>query len=244
VYFYLKETRLLVKAKIEKIDGTAMTDKDTVGPVNLTLHSLWSQVDVNLHHTPVTKLGGTNYPYKAYLDLLTSYGKICKENQKVSELFYKDGFGDMDSLNLTGGLSSTNVGLLNRRYVLGYGRTAELEGPLYADLFQQDRLMLPNVSIQIKLWPSTDAFRLMSDKSIYKIHIIDISLKMCHVHVVKNIMDSHSEILKDDAALYRIDKLVIKTYSLSAGQQDVCLDNIFNGLVPNKIFVGLINNAA
>jgi hypothetical protein len=45
------------------------------------------------------------------------------------------------------------------------------------------------------------------------------------------------------AALYPIDKSVIKTYSLPAGQHDIWLDNIFYGLVPNQAFVGLVNNA-
>jgi hypothetical protein len=78
--------RLLAKIKIEKIDGKAMDDTDTVGPVNLTLQSIWSQVDVSINHTPVTKLGGTNYPYKSYLDLITK--KIVQRQSKDIRIIF------------------------------------------------------------------------------------------------------------------------------------------------------------
>jgi hypothetical protein len=84
----------------------------------------------------------------------------------------------------------------------------------------------------------------MSDKQIYKIHLLDVSMKMCQVQTVKEIMEGHRKTNEESPALYPIDKSVIKTYSLSAGQYDVCLDNIFNGVIPNHVYVGLVANAA
>ena len=43
----LTKTRLFVKAKITKANGTALDPNTQVGSVNLFLHSLFSQVDVS-----------------------------------------------------------------------------------------------------------------------------------------------------------------------------------------------------
>ena len=42
-----------------------------------------------------------------------------------------------------------------------YG-VVEFVGPLMADICNQDRLILPGVDIDIKLWPTRDEFRLMT----------------------------------------------------------------------------------
>ncbi|GFY10147.1 uncharacterized protein TNCV_360141 [Trichonephila clavipes] len=48
-YIDLSQTQLYVKAKIVKVDNTPITEDDTIGPVNLFLHSLFSQIDVSLN---------------------------------------------------------------------------------------------------------------------------------------------------------------------------------------------------
>ena len=48
-YLDLARTQLFIKAKITKANGTAIDADAQVGPVNLFLHSLFSQVDVSLN---------------------------------------------------------------------------------------------------------------------------------------------------------------------------------------------------
>ena len=60
-YVDLANTMLYVQAKITKQDGTNLDANDPVGPVNLLLHSLFSQVDISLNGTQVTTSTNT-YP--------------------------------------------------------------------------------------------------------------------------------------------------------------------------------------
>ena len=53
-YIDLANTMLLVRAKIINMDGTDIADADPIGPVNLWLHSPFSQVDISLNGTQVT----------------------------------------------------------------------------------------------------------------------------------------------------------------------------------------------
>ena len=50
-YIDVTNTMLYVQAKILKQDGTDSDANDPVGPVNLFLHSLFSQVDISLNGT-------------------------------------------------------------------------------------------------------------------------------------------------------------------------------------------------
>ncbi|GFX27769.1 uncharacterized protein F54H12.2 [Trichonephila clavipes] len=61
-YIDLSQTQLYVKAKIVKVDNTPITKDDTIGHVNLFLHSLFSQVDVSLNDRVVSNTNNT-YPY-------------------------------------------------------------------------------------------------------------------------------------------------------------------------------------
>ena len=55
---------LYVQTKITKQDGTNLDANDPVGPVNLLLHSLFSQVDISLNGRQVTpSTNRPTYPY-------------------------------------------------------------------------------------------------------------------------------------------------------------------------------------
>ncbi|GFS98162.1 uncharacterized protein TNCV_3924721 [Trichonephila clavipes] len=88
-YIDLSQTQLYVKAKIVKVDNTPITKDDTIGPVNLFLHSLFSQVDVSLNDRVVSNSSDT-YPYRSYIETLLNHGYDSKTSQLTAELFYKD----------------------------------------------------------------------------------------------------------------------------------------------------------
>ncbi|GFW69196.1 uncharacterized protein TNCV_1819501 [Trichonephila clavipes] len=76
-YIDLSQTQLYVKAKIVKVDNTPITKDDTIGPVNLFLHSLFSQVDVYLNDRVVFNSSNT-YPYQSYIETLLNHGYDSK----------------------------------------------------------------------------------------------------------------------------------------------------------------------
>ncbi|GFT65681.1 uncharacterized protein F54H12.2 [Trichonephila clavipes] len=88
-YIDLSQTQLYVEAKIVKVDNTPITKDDTIGPVNLFLHSLFSQVDVSLNDRVVSNSSNT-YPYRSYIETLLNHGYDSKTSQLTAELFYKD----------------------------------------------------------------------------------------------------------------------------------------------------------
>ena len=88
-YIDLANTYLFVKAQIVADDDTALDAGADAGPVNLWMHSLFSDFSVSLNEklvSPPTSL----YPYRAYIETLLSYGPAAKESQLTGVMWYKD----------------------------------------------------------------------------------------------------------------------------------------------------------
>ena len=245
-YIDLSKTLLNIKAKVVNGDGTNVTKEDSVrvGPVNLTLQSLWRQVDLSLGQVPLSGVG-TNYPYKSILDVLLENGEDAKKTQLQSQLFFKDTPGKMDEHS-----AGQNLGLNWRQDITASSAIVEMTGPLYLDMAQQDRALLPGLSINLKLWPSSKQFRLMAkdksatEKADFKIKIMEATLKLCMVTVSPSIMTAHSQALDRSPALYPHSRSEIKTYTIAKGVESYRIDNLFMGKVPTRLVVGLVSGEA
>ena len=88
-------TYLHLRARIVQTGGTATAVDAVVGPTNLLLYSLFSQVDVFLNDKLISSSSNT-YAYRAYLKTLLNYGKAAKESQLTASLWYKDTANHMD----------------------------------------------------------------------------------------------------------------------------------------------------
>ena len=146
-YIDLGNTMLYVQAKITKQDGTNLDANDPVGPVNLLLHSLFSQVDISLNGTQVTTSTNT-YPYRAMLETLLSYGGDAKKSQLTSALYYHDQADRMDSVAFD---ATGNSGLKTRKTFTTTSNPVDMIGRIHADLFFQSRYLLNEVNVKIKL---------------------------------------------------------------------------------------------
>ena len=96
-YVDLQRCRLKVKLRIVDNQGTPIVAEDQVGLVNLSLSSIFRQVDVQMQEKLVSSEINICYPYKAIIDVLLKYGFDVKEGLLQSELYYKD-TGVMDAV--------------------------------------------------------------------------------------------------------------------------------------------------
>jgi len=140
-YMYIDYANMMlyVKAKITRADGTNLAVDSAIGPSNLLLHSLFSQVYVSLNGILITASTNT-YPYRAMMETLLSYGEDAKRTKLTFALFYKDRAGRMDSVDLAD--NAANDGLLKCRALGLESRTFDMTGRLHADIFFQDRYMI------------------------------------------------------------------------------------------------------
>ena len=68
---------------------------DHVVPINLTLHSLFTEVEFKLNDTLVGSINSV-YPFRAYLKTLLMYGADAKKSQLTAAMYCKDTPNHMD----------------------------------------------------------------------------------------------------------------------------------------------------
>lgn len=241
-YKDLKKMVLYLKVRILKPTGAPITKEDNVGFSNLTLQSLFKQVDLSLQQNNLTSAVGLNYSYKAMLDTLLKYDEEPKETQLQSQLYYKDSPGFMDESSCIDG---GNLGLLQRSNLTEDGQYMELEGPIYTDITQQDRLLINGVQFDLKLIPNSDAFALMSPTSEqYSFEIGEAILKVCQAKLNPGVLISHAEQLKKSPALYPYMKSDVRSFNIQPGTFAWGMDDIFQGQIPSRVVVALLSSQA
>ena len=236
-YFLPYKTRLAAKVRLLKTDDKPVDQTDEVCLVNLSLHSLFRQVDIALQQQIVTPTVGTNYPYKAMFDVLLNHGHDAKETQLQSEGYYKDSAGSFDN-------SKSNTGALLRTQLTKFGYEVDFEGHLHMDIAQQPKAILNGVPVTIKLFQHDDSFRLLSGGTKYQVQITDAVLKVCYLDVNPSVVLAHNEQLAKSPAVYPFYKSNIKTFGISSGSLAFTQDDIFHGLIPNKLIVAFTSSKA
>ena len=218
-YIDFANKMMFVKAKLTTNNDAA------VGPTNLFLHSLFSQV---LNGTLVT--ASNTYPYRAMMVTLLSYGKDAKRSQLTSSLFYKDEAGRMDS---------TTFVEATRNYGFYHRREFDMMGRLHADIFLQECYMINEVGVKIKLVRSKDAFCVMGAG---KVQILHASLFVRKVKLMSSVFLAHAKTLESGTAKYPIRRVVCKAFTISQGYRHINHEKLFYGQLPTRIIVGLVSN--
>ena len=123
-------------------------------------------------------------------------------------------------------------------------------GRPHCDIFHQHRAILPNVSLDLRLFPSPDYFILVApapgggaNQENYHLQILDIRLCIYTMELSNSMILAHHLILSKANARYPIRRVAMKHISIPQGHQTAQYDNIFLGILPNRIAMVLITDA-
>ena len=253
-YVKLSDTELYVRIVIQKEDGTPckvidennqllpLNQKETGTPIDFILHSIWSGVDIKMNNNLVSE-SGTNYMYKALMEALLTYDENTKKIQLSNEGFTGDS-GDFTQINPD--TPPYNHGLKVHHKCFKDFAVVEFVGPLMADICNQDRLILPGVDIDIKLWPTRDEFHLITHPVGLrcKLLIDEIYLNVCKVNVSSEVMTGHDAALEIADSIYPFVRTDIRTFNIAEGNFGMNIEEIWQGEVPTRLVVGLVKSQA
>lgn len=235
-YIQLSKTRLYLQLRLLRPDGTPVDGTDDVALVNIAPHALFRQVDVMLNQKLITSTVGVNYPYKAMLDIMLSYGHDIKDSQLQAEGYVKDSAGQMDD--------TTNSGHMQRKNLTKHG-IVDYECNLHVDVCQMQTAIINGVQITVKLFQHDDSFRLLSaNAASYSVELIDAVLKVCHIKVKPSVTVAQDAMLDKVPALYNHWTSSVKSYSIPQGSWTWSQDDVFHGLVPTRLYVAIVSSAA
>lgn len=237
---------LQLRLKIVNAVGDAnLRDTDVVAPVNNWFHSCFSDVIVTIGGTQVEGGNGT-YPYKSYFINLFTHSKGSKDTHLQSVGWYKDTTGHMDSAG------PNNTGFTARQELKGNSVTVELCGPLNADIFLQNKYLLHNVDVGIKLIPSKPAFQTMI-KTAADVNGRATSLKVVYekavlyvrrVKALPSLINSIEEKLNGQNGIWPSQRTELLTYTVPQGQSSHNRESLFRGQMPKLVLIGLVRNDA
>jgi hypothetical protein len=242
-YLDLASTYLHVQAKLTNADGSDTDGGDSVGPVNLMLHSLFSQIDVALNGKTITSSTST-YAYRAMVETLLDYGKPAKESQLTAALFYKDSAGHMDDADTGNG--GANIGLRRRVTHTVGSSVVDMMGRLHCDLFFQEKLMISSVGMHLRLVQSKSAFVIMSETqdAKYVVEIVKATLRVRKVRISPTVALAHAKALEYGNAKYPMQRVECKTFTVPANHLSVNQENVFMGQLPTRVVIGCVDNDA
>ena len=227
-YIDLANTFLYLGLKITGACGANIADVAAIGPVNLLKHSLFLQVDVACNDILVSSSTNT-YAYRAYLETLLNYGKVAKESQLTSVMWYRDTAGKMNERAVVA--AGENKGLVKRASFTKSSKVVDMMGRKHSDIFFREKLLLNGISVRIKLVRSKDSFSLVSTDvaPTYKIKIVPAVLRARKVHISHSVYLVHAKALELANATYPIRRVECKTFLIQTGNYDALQENSFMG---------------
>jgi hypothetical protein len=247
-YLDLNQSYIYVKCKIVKADGvTPIVAADKVGPINLTLHSLFSNIDVELCGKQLSDANGL-YHFRAMFETLLTHGSDVKESQLQAAMWVKDTAGSMTVTAVDG----ANLGLVARTAYFSAGKEVELIGRPHLDLFHQSLAIPGNCSLKLRLVPNPDALLLMNAvpagqgavQVAFKLKITEARLMIRTEEVSDSMLVAHEQLLQKMNMRIPLRRVTMKTISIPANTSAVMHDNVYTGLIPERIVLAFVPDAS
>ena len=238
-YLDLNQSYIYIKCKFTKPDGTNIATK--AGPINYLLHSLFSNIDVELCGKQLSDANGL-YHYRAMFETLLTHGNDVKESQLQAAMWKKDTAGHMDITKV----DSTNIGLLDRGEYFATSKEVELIGRPHLDLFHQSLAIPGNCSLKLRLVPNPDALIVMAENATVpiKVMIIDARLFIRTEEVSDSLVVAHEQMLQKMNMRIPLRRVTMKHISVPAQTSSVMHDNVYTGLIPERIVIAFVPDAS
>ena len=143
-----------------------------------------------------------------------------EKHSTTAVLFYKDTAGNMDRPNPShANEEERNFELQKRASFTVEGVTVDQIGRIHSDVFFQDRFMLTEVNVKVRLVRNKDSFYLMSGEAgaSYKVKIISAVLSVRKVQLSPSVFLAHAKALESGLAKYSIRRVRLLAPHRSSG---------------------------
>ena len=246
-YLDFYNSSLYVRAKIVNQNGTPLAAEVHVAPSNAFFHAWMSDIEVELNHVNITKFGGHN-PYVGYISTLLASSPDQKSGELQNILYYPgkvvDKFDDK---------TDVKDGFSKRVALAAESKSFEMLGKLPLNICLQPRYLPPKSDLKITIRRSLPQFCIEASQDTvrnvvglpYKYIIEDLALYVPKHKVNEKVISNQRQELSDNGRLtYPIYANTVKTYVLSTGIQSHTMPSFIKGPLPQKIYIGLVSNAA
>jgi hypothetical protein len=135
-------------------------------------------------------------------------------------------------------------GFTARKKLTALSKWVQMMGKLHLDLFCQDKYLLNQVDLKIKLRRSRDAFALVADAANYKIKIKEMALYVRKVQLSPAFRMGHVKALEKTSCKYPVRRVEVKVDTVPTGNMNYVQDNMFLGQLPKRLVIACIDSDA
>lgn len=241
----LQRIYLELTCRMVRSDGTdlrvANTDPtlgDTPNFANNILHSLFSECDIYANGIKVSTANGL-YAHKSFIETEMSFGKEAKETWLKCQGYSHETYG-------ANPLDRTTAGMVERIALCAESEAITLYGRLSVDFFTCDKLLLPNVSLRVKLVRAPNDFVTIAETAgkHYLVKISNANLYARKMTVSDSVVESIERVLMKTPALYKFTEVIPKTYVVPPGQNTWKHEDIFMKEPIRRLAIAMNTNTA
>ena len=258
-YFDLNDTYLFLDFNIVDASGSSITkvtetssanyNNQLVAPVNLFHSSFFRSAEIYLNSKLVSQTDNL-YPYKAYIQNLTTYSKEAKETFLSRSIYYEDTGTDLDTFDNSAGVSeeseiadAVNKGLAKRFLISRNSKSFSSFGKIYSEIFQQLKLIPGDNEIRIKLHRSDPSFCLHAKSELrYEINIDKAILYVKQFEIPAHIREAHAKVHKQINMKFPVKHVEMKFFTKGANRVDLSEQNLVTGTLPRKCYICLVES--
>jgi hypothetical protein len=243
-YIDMRFTRLHGKMKVMKVvaatgELTPTVAADDYSCVNLFPASAFKLVSTTFNGTEVNDVSTYSYGYKSFIENTLSYSKNIRDTfMKTSCMFIDDGTGKETADKK----SVADSGYLTRHALITESKSLDFCIPLNVDIFNCIRLLVPGVTMRIKLTPADANFPLISavTTNTYKIQFTQLSLEVRAVDLSPAATEKNAAVMLKQPALYPFSSAKITNFVISPLVQSTIVQNVVVGELPSLLLVGFV----
>ena len=244
-YSDLNNSRLEVKCKIVQADGgTAIPAAANVGPVNLMLHSMFSNVEMDVCGKRISD-ANFFYPYRAFFETFLSYTKDVQNTRLQSEGWIKDTSQKFQNFLLTAE-GATNLGHKERAAWFAQSAIVAFCGRPHLDLFHQEKSIPPGCPMFFRFIPSNSNFYLKkpaTNENNYKLEILSFKLWVRTKEVIPSVQLAHDSMLgKGFNIRIPYTKVEVSQLTIPNGVSSHTFSNVFTGRLPNRLLLAVVQD--
>jgi hypothetical protein len=217
-YVDMSQLLLVAEVKLLKKDGSSITDKDPIGPINNVLDSAFFDINVQFNGKSLV-LSRHDYPYLSYVAKLLNYEKTVKEDLLEPFGWIDDTSGKFNAL-FNPAHTTENAGLARRRQMLVDNPDGlSLMSYLLVPLSNQTKFLPGGVELKFTFSRSTDNFMLMGKSDGYAFKVSDMHLNVRKVVPTPDVIHAHQLLLtsKDKPITFYYKHTVTKTGYIPLG---------------------------